>query len=197
MQKAEISVHEGHGNAPSSELRKDAPIKGECVMFRRVDAVDQHSGGFIIGIAEERVLVREIPESREREEAKEIEVELKDESCRGALDDMDQIIEVGSIDRSQIGRHTVLNTRSFYRKEANLADEKDSRHFPQLEKVFDSGQMTPMLEKIQSTCKLLDGVIQNGTAEEKLRAQAAMTAYGRALELFRQLAELRESSSKK
>jgi hypothetical protein len=110
---------------------------------------------------------------------------------------MDHVIEIGSINRSQIGRHTVLNTRSFYGKEPKLADDKDPRHFPQFEKVFDSGQMTPMLEKIQSTCSQLDGVIQNGTAEEKLRAQAAMTAYGRALELFRQLAELRESSTKK
>jgi hypothetical protein len=49
-------------------------------MFRPVDAVDEHAGGFIIRITEERVLIREIPESREREEAEEIEIELKDES---------------------------------------------------------------------------------------------------------------------
>jgi len=78
-----------------------------------------------------------------------------------------------------------------------LVDEKDWRRFPQFEKIFDYGQMPAMLEKIQNTCKQLDAVIQTGTAEEKARAQAAMTAYGRALELLKQLAEMRENSNKK
>ena len=78
-----------------------------------------------------------------------------------------------------------------------MADNKDWRRFPQFEKIFDSGQMPAMLEKIQNTCKQLDVVIQSGTAEEKARAQAAMAAYGRALELFKQLAEMRENSIKK
>jgi hypothetical protein len=78
-----------------------------------------------------------------------------------------------------------------------LADDTDWRHFPQFEKIFDSGQMPAILEKIQRTCKQLDTVIKTGTAEEKARAQLAMTAYGRALELFKQLAELRENSRKK
>ena len=63
--------------------------------------------------------------------------------------------------------------------------------------MFDSGQLPTMLEKIQRTCKQLDTVIQTGTAEEKARAHLAMTAYGRALELFKQLAEMRENSRKK
>ena len=77
-----------------------------------------------------------------------------------------------------------------------MADNKDLRSFPQFERIFDSGQLPGMLEKIQSTCKQLDAVIQTGTAEEKVRAQAAMAAYGRALELFKLLAEMRENSNK-
>jgi hypothetical protein len=78
-----------------------------------------------------------------------------------------------------------------------LVNNKDPRSFPQFEKIFDSGQMPAMLEKIQNTCKQLDAVIQTGTAEEKARAQAAMAAYGRALELFKLLAEMRENTNKK
>ena len=78
-----------------------------------------------------------------------------------------------------------------------MADNKDWRSFPQFEKLFDSGQLPGMLEKIQNTCKQLDAVIQTGTAEEKARAVAAMAAYGRALELFKLLAEMRENSNKK
>lgn len=78
-----------------------------------------------------------------------------------------------------------------------MADERDLRHFPQFEKIFDAGQMPAMLDKIQNTCKQLDAVLQTGTAAEKARAQAAMTAYGRALELLKQLAEMREAATKK
>ena len=78
-----------------------------------------------------------------------------------------------------------------------MADEKYWRQFPQFEKIFDAGQLPATLEKIQNTCKQLDSVLQKGTAEEKVRAQAAMTAYGRALELLKQVGEMRESSAKK
>lgn len=77
-----------------------------------------------------------------------------------------------------------------------MADDNDWRRFPQFEKMFDSGQLPAMLEKIQSTCKQLDTFVQTGTAEEKARAQAAMTAYGRALELLKQLSEMKESSNR-
>jgi len=82
-------------------------------------------------------------------------------------------------------------------KEAVVGDDRDWRRFPQLEKIFDSGQMAPMLEKIQNTCKQLDLLIQTGTPEVKARGQAAMTAYGRGLELLNRLAEMREAAAKK
>jgi hypothetical protein len=78
-----------------------------------------------------------------------------------------------------------------------LADDKDWRRFPQFEKIFDSGQMDATLQKIEKTCKQLDVVMKTGSPEEKARAQAAMTAYGRTLELFKELAELREAAKKK
>jgi hypothetical protein len=81
-------------------------------------------------------------------------------------------------------------------KEAALVNDRDWRRFPQFEKIFDSGQMAPMLEKIQSTCKQLDVLIKTGTTEVKARGQAAMTAYGRALELFKELEEMREAAAK-
>ena len=77
-----------------------------------------------------------------------------------------------------------------------MADEKLWRHFPQVERTFEPGQLTATLERIEHTCRQLDTVIKTGTAEEKTRAQAAMTAYGRTLELLRQLSDIREGPGK-
>jgi hypothetical protein len=82
-------------------------------------------------------------------------------------------------------------------KELTLADEKNWRHFPQVERVFDGGKLPETLEKIERTCRQLDGLIKQGSVEEKARAQAAMTAYGRTLELIKQLSEIRAASAKK
>jgi hypothetical protein len=78
-----------------------------------------------------------------------------------------------------------------------VADDKGWRRFPQFEKTFDAGQMASMLEKIRSTCKQLDAIVQTGREEEKVRAQTTMTAYGRALELVQELAEMREAAANK
>jgi len=51
-----------------------------------------------------------------------------------------------------------------------------------------------MLEKIERTCRQLDQVMRTGSAEEKKRGKAAMAAYGRTLELFRELSELRHKA---
>ena len=74
-----------------------------------------------------------------------------------------------------------------------MADEKPWRHFPQVERTFDSSQMTATLQKIEQTCRQLDSVLKTGTAEEKARAQMAMTAFGRTLELLKQLSDIRET----
>ncbi len=70
------------------------------------------------------------------------------------------------------------------------------RHFPQFEKILDSEQFEPALQKAEKTCKQLDQLIKSGSAQEKARAQTAMGAYGRTLELLRQLIELKDKMAK-
>jgi hypothetical protein len=77
-----------------------------------------------------------------------------------------------------------------------LADEKLWRRFPHVEHTFEPGQLTVTLQKIERTCRQLDNVLKTGSAQEKARAQMAMTAYGRTLELLKQLSEARETPVK-
>jgi hypothetical protein len=70
--------------------------------------------------------------------------------------------------------------------------ETDWRRFPQFEQSFASAEaMADMMEKIEKTCRNLEQFRQTGTAREKARAQSAMRAYGRTLELVRKLDDLR------
>jgi hypothetical protein len=77
-----------------------------------------------------------------------------------------------------------------------LADEKLWRRFPHIEHTFEPGQLTVTMQRIERTCRQLDNVIKTGSPEEKARAQMAMTAYGRTLELLKQLSEIRERPAK-
>ena len=77
-----------------------------------------------------------------------------------------------------------------------MADEKLWRRFPHVEHTFEPGQLTVTLQKIERTCRQLDSVLKTGSAQEKARAQMAMTAYGRTLELLKQLSEARETPTK-
>lgn len=70
--------------------------------------------------------------------------------------------------------------------------ETDWRRFPQFEQIFASPEgMTEIMAKIEKTCRSLEQFRQSGTDREKARAQAAMRAYGRTLELVRKLDDLR------
>jgi hypothetical protein len=70
--------------------------------------------------------------------------------------------------------------------------ETDWRHFPQFEQSFASPEaMAELMAKIEKTCRDLDQFRQSGTTREKVRAQSAMRAYGRTLELVRRLDDLR------
>ena len=70
--------------------------------------------------------------------------------------------------------------------------ETDWRKFPQFEQSFASSEaMADMMAKIEKTCRNLEQFRQSGTAREKSRAQCAMRAYGRTLELVRKLDDLR------
>jgi hypothetical protein len=74
----------------------------------------------------------------------------------------------------------------------SAADDVEWRHFPILEEVLGSQQPAPLLAKIESTCRQLNGMIQSGSDADKARAQSAMTAYGRSLDLLRLLTEVRD-----
>jgi hypothetical protein len=61
-----------------------------------------------------------------------------------------------------------------------------------MEKLLGS-ERSPVLAQIESTCRQLDAIIKSGTKQEAARAQTAMNGYARTLELYRQLATLRDS----
>jgi len=70
--------------------------------------------------------------------------------------------------------------------------ETDWRQFPQFEQSFASSEaMGEIMAKIEKTCRNLEQFRQSGTAREKARAQSAMRAYGRTLEIVRKLDDLR------
>jgi hypothetical protein len=70
------------------------------------------------------------------------------------------------------------------------AKETYWRSFPVLENLLRQDQ-PPLLDRINATCQQLDAILKSGSAQEKARAQDAMTAYGRALELYQDLVSRR------
>ena len=68
------------------------------------------------------------------------------------------------------------------------------RHFPQFEKLLSTEEPQPLLSKVEKTCRQLDGIIKSGAGTDKERAKAAMTAFGRSLDLLRALTEMRNKS---
>jgi hypothetical protein len=65
----------------------------------------------------------------------------------------------------------------------------DPNAFPSVE-AFLSEENPPLLEAIRRTCTSLDTVRKTGTASERQRAQAAMNAYGRTLDLTRDVRDI-------
>ncbi len=72
------------------------------------------------------------------------------------------------------------------------ANDAGWRKFTVFEEILSSETPAPLLVKIETTCRQLNEVIQSGSASSKARAQAAMTAYGRSLDLLRLLTEVRD-----
>ncbi len=71
------------------------------------------------------------------------------------------------------------------------AKDLDWRSFPTLESLLQQ-ERPPLLDKIKATCRQLDAILKSGSPPEKARAQDAMTAYGRALELYQHLVTRRD-----
>lgn len=74
-------------------------------------------------------------------------------------------------------------------------DDIGWRHFPEFEKILSNEEPSPLLAKVEKTCRQLNDVLQTGSENDKERARAAMTAYGRSLDLLRQLTEMRDKAA--
>ena len=65
--------------------------------------------------------------------------------------------------------------------------------FPRMERLL-GAERPPVLAQMEGTCRRLDAILKSGSPQEAARAQAAMNAYGRTLELYRYLATLRDKA---
>jgi hypothetical protein len=88
---------------------------------------------------------------------------------------------------------TAVEIRNTQAAGAQRAPEREEywRHFPQLEAAL-SAERPAVLTSIEGTCRKLDTIIKGGSPQEQARAQKAMTAYVRGLEMYRQLVEMRD-----
>ena len=82
-------------------------------------------------------------------------------------------------------------------KQKTEREDSAWREFPQFEKVLGSETPPAVMEKIEKTCRQLDEIIQSGSAADKARAKAGMTAYGRTLDLLKKIGGLREQMTTK
>jgi hypothetical protein len=64
------------------------------------------------------------------------------------------------------------------------------RQYPHLDAAIEAGNF-PVIVQIERTWNEVVRLSQSGTEREQERARAVMTAYGRVLELYRRLIELR------
>lgn len=75
-------------------------------------------------------------------------------------------------------------------------DDAGWRQFPEFEKLLSSEEPPPLLSRVEKTCRQLDELIRLGSEADQVRAKAAMTAFGRSLDLYRGLAEMRDKTLK-
>lgn len=78
---------------------------------------------------------------------------------------------------------------------ASVKDDPGWRQFPQFEAMLGSEAPPPVLAKIEKTCRQLDEILHSGLDDDKQRAQRAMTAYGRSLDLLRALTQMRDKAA--
>ena len=67
------------------------------------------------------------------------------------------------------------------------------RRYPHLDAAIESRNPS-IVARMEKTRAAIDRLSRTGTAREKERARAALRAYGRALELYRHLVELRDGT---
>jgi hypothetical protein len=71
------------------------------------------------------------------------------------------------------------------------SQETPWRQYPHLDAVIEIGNF-PVIAQIERTWNEAVRLSQSGTVREQERARTVMAAYGRVLELYRRLVELRE-----
>jgi hypothetical protein len=74
-------------------------------------------------------------------------------------------------------------------------DDVGWRSFPEFERILSSEEPAALLAKVEKTCRQLHDVMQSGSEADKARAKAAMTAYGRSLDLLRILTDVRDKAA--
>ena len=67
----------------------------------------------------------------------------------------------------------------------------DPRTYPKMEFVFQSEQTEPFLRRVEKSCKQLSQIAVTGTPAEKERAAAALAAFTLAVNLVKELGEMR------
>jgi hypothetical protein len=67
------------------------------------------------------------------------------------------------------------------------------RHYPCLDAAIET-ERPAVLASIEKTCGELNRLSRGGTDREKERARTALVAYGKALELYHHLADLRDEA---
>jgi hypothetical protein len=75
-------------------------------------------------------------------------------------------------------------------------DDVGWRHFPEFEKLLSTEEPPQLLSRVENTCRQLDEVMKSGSENDKARAKAAITAFGRSLDLYRGLVEMRDKTLK-
>jgi|KBSMisStaDraftv2_1062788.scaffolds.fasta_scaffold53825_2 hypothetical protein len=71
-------------------------------------------------------------------------------------------------------------------------DDVGWRNFPQFVELLSSEAPAPLLAKVEKTCRQLNDIALSGSGPDQARAKAAMTAYGRSLDLLRTFTEMRD-----
>lgn len=72
-------------------------------------------------------------------------------------------------------------------------EEPYFQSFPRMERLL-GAEHPPLLAQVEGTCRRLDSLLKSGSPQEAARAQTAMNAYARTLELYRYLATLRDKA---
>jgi hypothetical protein len=78
-------------------------------------------------------------------------------------------------------------------KQKVVVTEPYWQSFPRMEKLL-GAERPVVLAQIEATCRQLDTILKSGSPQECARAQAAMNAYARTLELYRQLTRMRDKA---